>query len=189
MAFLQGAEEGVVVEPSRLLRAEGDEGVLCRAFAAALEGLPGFRETDPLEPLHRFIVDPILGLAPEGLEVRRCEQAVLTELVEREEQGIAGRGRGRVVGRMAVAGGADGQHLPPGLAAGGEEISEGEGLAAKVADAMGAGQRGRMQEKSRGAPAQSGLVHRRGLILANGDARPGPISGAPRPHPRARRPS
>jgi hypothetical protein len=59
---------------------------------------------------------------------------------------------------MAVAGGADGEHLPPGLAGGGELVDEGAGGGAQVATAGGAGE-GRGMEEDPGAALGQGGDH------------------------------
>jgi hypothetical protein len=81
-----------------------------------------------------------------GHEVAGLEEALLGQAVQGKEQGVAGEAGPGAVGRVAPAGRAHGQHLPPGLAGGGEPFGEAQGALAEVADAVRAGQRARMEQ-------------------------------------------
>ena len=81
-----------------------------------------------------------------GDDLRRLQAAVLHEPLEADQQGISRERRERRVGGVAVAGRADGQHLPQRQAGVGEEIHEPVRGAPEVADAVRSGQRRGMEE-------------------------------------------
>src|SRR5207245_7049872 len=175
--FLDRDEQRVVVEPGRLLAAEGlealhDLGLLRRA---AVRGL----QPRQLEVDHGAVVDVACGevSAP---HVPRAQQSLLDQEVEAHQQRVAGEGGEALVGRVAVAGGPQRQHLPELLLRGGQEVEEAEGLRSQLAEAEAAGQRRGMQkdpahalrEGGTGGSVEGGVAVRRG-----GGARQGVLGG------------
>src|ERR1700754_1592492 len=79
------------------------------------------------------------------------EPAPLDQHFEGDEQRVAGEGGDGGVGRGAVADGVEREHLPESLLGGGEEVGEGEGRGAEVADAARGVERRDMKEKAGGA--------------------------------------
>ena len=71
------------------------------------------------------------------------------EFAEVDEVGVAGAAGEQLVGRVAVARGADRANLPVANAGGGEEIDERAGAGAEIADAVVAGQRGDVGKHTR----------------------------------------
>ena len=82
------------------------------------------------------------------LELGRGEQALGLEGVEVDEIGVARKGGAALVGAVAVAGGAQGQDLPDGLACLGQKIHKLQRRFAKAADPIGAGQAGHRHQNS-----------------------------------------
>ena len=68
------------------------------------------------------------------------------QIVEADEQRVAREGREALIRRVAVAGGAERQHLPEALAGRGQRIDEVESAGAEVADAEAARQGRRVEE-------------------------------------------
>ncbi len=75
----------------------------------------------------------------------------LEQQLRRNQERVAGKSRKALVGRITIAGGPERQHLPDALTRLLEQVDESQRRRAKVADAPGAGQRGRMKEDSAGA--------------------------------------
>ena len=118
---LQRHEEREVVEPRRVALHERLEGLAPRGRRLLLEGGAGPREEGRLPLDDRPEVHLALREVRPLLQVRRGEEALVAEAIERDEEGVAGEGREALVRRVAVAGGAEGQDLPealPGLARG-----------------------------------------------------------------------
>ena len=82
------------------------------------------------------------------LELGRGEQALSLEGVKVDEIGVARKGGAALVGAVAVAGGAQGQDLPDGLACLGQKIHKLQRRFAKAADSIGAGQAGHRHQNS-----------------------------------------
>ena len=80
------------------------------------------------------------------------------EEFEADEVGVAGEGGGAGVGRVAVAGGAEGQNLPDVLFGLGEEVDELVRGGAEVADAAIRGERGDMEQNAGGTLKFHGLI-------------------------------
>src|SRR4029453_19515414 len=74
------------------------------------------------------------------------QQSLLDEEVEADQERVARESGEALVGRVAVARGAERQHLPQPLLRPRHEVEQPHGLVAELADAVGAGQRRRMEE-------------------------------------------
>ena len=136
---LDGHEERVVVEPGGVgLRELHDLRVVAvpAAFARAGEQVEAVRVEGAV--VHVRGVAPPVG----PLDLVRCEQAALHQVVEVDQVGVAGKGRRALIGGVAVARGAQGQHLPPGLVGLDQPVDPLAGGLAHGADAVGRGQRG-----------------------------------------------
>ena len=120
------------------------------AARPALEVLPRSFEQVLLEREDVGVVD-VVGGKVQAAPVVLVDEPLLAQHLRAHEQDVAGEGGEALVGRIAVAGHAQRQDLPPALLGGGEEIDPGEGGRAEVADAEGAGQRRRMQEQAGGS--------------------------------------
>ena len=137
MSVLQGHEQGVVLQPVRLLGAEGGKlGPVLGQKAVA-----GPVEHRVAGLIHQPVVH-ILGVLPpvEGLKLRRLQQALLRQGVQVDEVGVAGEGGEGLIGGVAVAGGARREQLPAALAAGGQKVRKFPGLLSQRPDAVGGGQ-------------------------------------------------
>ena len=131
---LDGHEQGVVLDPEGVLPDEGRD-LLPVAPPATSE-----RPAQEVEaaPIDERVVDGRWVLAPVGgANLVLQEQPVLDQEVEVHEVGVARKGRGALVGRVAQTRGADRQHLPPGLARSGEEVDELPRRLAKASDPIG----------------------------------------------------
>jgi hypothetical protein len=84
-------------------------------------------------------------------ELAGGEPAPLDEDFERDEQRVAGEGGDGGIRRGAVTDWVEREHLPETLFGGGEEIGEGKGSGAEVADAAGGVERRDVEEKAGGA--------------------------------------
>ena len=91
------------------------------------------------------------GNSGASAQVAGVAGAALDQRVEADQQRIAGEGREALVGRVAVAGGAERQHLPEALAGVVQEVGEAMRFGAQLADAVGPGQRRRMQQDAAGS--------------------------------------
>ncbi len=147
VVVFQGHEQGVVVEPGGTLGAELGHGFLqllfglCETLVRLAE--QGHLEVDDLPELDVLAVE----LGRSG-EVLGHEQAFFFEGGQVDEQRVSGGRREALVGRVAVAGGAQGQDLPDLLVGLEQEIDETEGLTAQGADAVGPWQGCRVEEDS-----------------------------------------
>ena len=88
--------------------------------------------------------DAVVGHRAERAELGG-EQPLVAEVVRAEQDDVAGERAERLVRAVAVAGGAEREDLPPGLTGGGEGLDPLVRLRAEVADAVGAGQTGRVE--------------------------------------------
>ena len=151
---------------------EGLEGLAARRARLLLEGGEGLREERPLELDHGTEVHLALREAGPLRQVGGGQQALLAQAVEADEQRVAREGREALVGRVAVAGGAERQHLPEALAGLRQEVEEGGRLGPELADAVAPGQRRGVEQDAGGSLAQrlldldeDGLVDQ-GALLA-----------------------
>src|SRR5438105_1824584 len=101
-----------------------------------------------LELDHVAVVN-MIGRKAKTFEIRTFQQTVLRQEVRTYQIGISGKGAKRLIGRIAVAGRSQGQHLPPGLPGADQTLDPGVRCRAKVADAIGTWQRGGMQKDAR----------------------------------------
>ena len=83
---------------------------------------------------------PAPDTAPPQLVLGR--RALSPRALQVDELGVARKGRTALVGAVPIAGGAQGQDLPDGLARRRKEIHEPDGLRPKAADPIRAGQAG-----------------------------------------------
>src|SRR6202034_1341868 len=79
------------------------------------------------------------------------EPAAVGEAFKGDEERIAGEGGERGVGRIAIAGGAEGENLPEALLRSGKEVGEGVGGGSEVADATQRRQRSNVEQETRRA--------------------------------------
>ena len=161
---LQGHEEAEVVEPGRLRVREGLEGLAARRRRLLLECGEGLRQERLLELDHGPEVDLSRRELGPLLQVGSGQQALLAQAVEGDEQRVARERREALVGRVAVAGGAEGEDLPEGLAGLRQEVQEGGRLVPQLTDAVGAGQRRGVEEDPGGS-----VSHRAYSILTSTD--------------------
>ena len=101
-----------------------------------------------------------------------CDPAPVGEEFQADEEGIAGKGRGARIGRVAVAGGAERQNLPDVLPGGGEKGDKLVRGGPKVADAPVGGQRADVEQNS-GGTLELHVFIIAGRRQAIADARPG----------------
>ena len=154
---LEREEERHVLQPAPLARLEGGEIRRRRRRGAGGEALGGAAEERGLEPRDHPVVHGVVREAGRGREVVGGEPALVAQILRRDEEGVAGERRERLVGRVAVAGGRERQHLPDRLAGLGQPPGEGAGGGAQVAHAEGAGQGGGVEHHP-GPAAPRGLT-------------------------------
>jgi hypothetical protein len=138
--------QGVIVEPRGVLRAERIEGRAVRGRSAFLEAAERAVEQGKLEGGHRVVVHGIRRHRRRVRDVRGLQPSVLDERVEADEQRVAREGGEALVGRVAVTGGAEGQHLPEALARASQEVHEAMGLGPQLADPVAPRQGRRVQQ-------------------------------------------
>ena len=146
---LDGGVERVVRKPVLVLGLEAAEVILLGPGRACQEPLVRPLEQPPLPDLHRAEIHPAIGKL--GMdEIRIVDPAGIPEKLRTHQEWVAGQRRGALIGRVAVAGRSQGQDLPQPLPRLGEEVHESEGRGSEIPDAMGPGQRGRVQQDAAG---------------------------------------
>ena len=152
---LEGHIEGVVIQPALVFEGKGVVIVGVIGGAAVLPGtlgLPGGvggpqqRVAGGVEGAvihHRFLLAELrFG------ELCGGEQALGFQPVQVDEIGVARKGRTALVGAVTVAGGAQGQDLPDGLAGLGQKVHEFVGGLPEAADPIGSGKAGNRHQDS-----------------------------------------
>ncbi len=115
----------------------------------------GFFDQGQLLRGDRFEVDWAGGAGQAGKAIV-ADPSAIGEKFQRKQERVAGEGGERSVGRVAVAGGAERQHLPDALFGGGEKIGESVGGGSEIADAARRRQRSDVQQEARGALKRHG---------------------------------
>ncbi len=134
VGFFEGHETGERFEPCGVAGAEGVEG------GGGREAMEGAFEDGAFEGDDAGEIDFGIGESGDIGEVGGGEEAGFGEGVGADEEWVAGEGGEALVRRVAIAGGAEREHLPDGLAGGGEEIDEAVRGGTEVADAIRAGE-------------------------------------------------
>ena len=161
---LERGEEGVVVEP-RPLRI----GELVEPLAELGRGLPRkccrhlVEQARPRAD-HSPEVDVVFGKPRQRVEPAIIDEPRIAEIVERDHQRIARERGERLVGRVAVAGRPEREHLPETLRHARETVEPAMRLRADLTDAVPAGKRGGMKQDAGGTTAGGRRVsHARAL--------------------------
>ena len=183
-AGVEQHEERVIVEPRGFPGGVGGQfGAFVRA-GAGLKALPGLAQA------RGAVGHDGIEVAARCLEVGRrgfVQPASGDELVEVDQPGAAGEGRGALVGRLTGPGRGQWQHLPKPLARAGEPVQKVVRVGAEVARAVTAGQAGGVQQDAAAAAGQQRMghgrvgVHGRGVKVRKGCCpgwRPAPAAGA-----------
>jgi hypothetical protein len=144
---LERGEQGVVVEPGRLGPLELLERLAQLAARPVAERLPG-PVKQPLLVLGRVAVIDLARREVDVVQVRRRDQTVADEVVGTDEVGAAGERRVTLVRRVAVAGRAERQYLPPRLFVPGERLDPGVSDWPEVADAVATRERRGMEQNA-----------------------------------------
>ena len=112
VVLLQSHEQGVILQPVRLLRTE-----ICQAGRVlSCQAPAGYAEHRVPHSIQQPVVHPLRVAPPvQGLILRRFQQAVPGQQVQVNQVGVAREGGEGLVRGVAVAGGAQGQDLPAGL--------------------------------------------------------------------------
>jgi len=97
-------------------------------------------------------------VAGEAGDAMAFDPAPVGEELKTDEIGVAGKGRGAGIGRVAVASGAEGENLPDVLPGCGEKRYEFVGRGAQIADASVGGQRADMKKNAGGTLKIHGLI-------------------------------
>ena len=144
----EGHEEGVVVQPPGLGRAEVPQRLSFR-FRPRQVAVPGGPQTG-LTPLgDAFEIHPFdrecRGIAQVGVG----QQARFDEGLEGDHQWIDREGRKTLVGRGAARRGTQREDLPQRLSGGGEPVNKAISRRAKVPHSKGAGERSHVQQDAR----------------------------------------
>jgi hypothetical protein len=111
------------------------------------EGPGGLVEEPDFATLDLFKIHRAAVCAPAGNALGR-DPAPLGEEFETNQEGIAGKGRGARIGRVAITGGTERQHLPDVLPGGGQEFKKLVCGGAEIADASTGGQRADVEQNS-----------------------------------------
>src|SRR5215471_13996912 len=110
---------------------------------------PGCVEQPLLERNDGLVVDCALRKGAH-LPVTRPQQLILDQPVWTDKQFVPGEGGQGLIRRVAVSRGAQRQRLPPSLAGLVKTVDPGYGGRSHIADAVGRGQRGDVQQQARG---------------------------------------
>ena len=170
-AGFEGHVQGVVLHPEGVLPAEAPQGFFVGEVlkGAAQQLLPA--------GAHSVVVHQSGVLPPEGaLAPALFQQALLHQLPQIDEQGVARKGRVAGVGALPHAGGAQGQHLPIALLGPAEEVHPLPGGLAKGADAVFRGQAAHRQQHPGGPAHPRFLCHSDGSFLCAKGGRAAPRS-------------
>jgi hypothetical protein len=129
----QRREQGIVVEPVRIL---GAKAIVAAVGQAPSEAQAGFLQQAALEGRRLRIVDPVLRHAAPQRQIPTVEQLFRGEDFRADQQGIEGEARHAVVRRMAEGGlgRVHGQYLPDPLAGGMQEIHKPECAGSEIPD-------------------------------------------------------
>ena len=137
---LQGGIEGEILQPFPAVQAKGGELLGERGKLGLFQPLPGQSE-HLLPPLkQQAVIHGGRVASPVAADLVRREQAFLFQQVQVDEIGVARLGGQALIGRIAVAGGAQGQQLPPALAGFVQSVQKSPGRPAHSAYAIGRGQ-------------------------------------------------
>ena len=152
VTFLEGGEQGVVVEPGR---GDGEHALMVAreltvALHAALEVVKRLFQQSALVGDDLSVVGQVGGKGGRAGDIALIEQAHRHQSLRADEVDVTREGRRRGVGRVAVARPREGHDLPEGLAGHREEVDEPVGLFAEIADAERPGKGGGMQENAAG---------------------------------------
>ena len=163
-----GGEEGVVVEPGGLLFAEVREGFVELGGAGRAEAGEGGGDGGAFELEGGVVVEFSFGEFLIG-EIGFLEEAVAVEVVEADEEWVAGVGGVGGIGAGVGDGWVDGEGLPPADFGVGVEVDEMAGGGAEVAGApptVAVGEGGEVEEEAGGAVLERrvgcGIVGREG---------------------------
>src|SRR5262249_20145369 len=132
---LERSEQRVVVEPVGLALAELIENVPQVGAPASSEIAPGGLEKPTLERQHHRIIDSSRRERTAGA-ILRAQQSVLDQTLRTDQQLVSGKGRKRLIRRVAVSRRAERQRLPPGLASIGQPVDPGPSAGPQIADAV-----------------------------------------------------
>ena len=145
VCVLERHEKGVIVEPRGIFRAEAGE--ICPRRGE--QRLRRLAENRPAAAVELFVIDAAGVAAPIKVYIIfTVEQTVRREQVEVDEIRVAGKGRKRLIGRIAEAGRRQRQDLPAALAARGEKVDEVARRRAERADSVGGGQGGNVHQNA-----------------------------------------
>src|SRR5690606_33006554 len=151
--LLEGHEQGVVGEPARLGLAERPQLGALRGGGALLEAPGGALQQRELGGDQGAVVDALPRQRRQGRQLPRLQPPLGDELLDGDQVVVAGERAERLVGAVAVAGWAQGHHLPQALPGLLEEVEPGDRLAAQLADAVRPRQRGGVEQDAR-APGE-----------------------------------
>jgi hypothetical protein len=149
VGLLAGDKEGEVLQPVRVGVAEALEIRLLEGGGAPGELVRGHLQHARARRDHRAVVDPILRKSREIGQILRRQVPVRHQLLQADQHGVAGEGRERLVGRIAVAGRPERQHLPQPHAHLAQPVRELPRLHADLPDAIRPGKTGRMKKNAR----------------------------------------
>ena len=162
MAHLKRHEESISLQPMGFLLAKALELAPAGAGRSIQKPLPSLPQTRHSVRYHAFKI--AVTQVKHGSHLwRQPPQA--HQLVQIHQHGVARKGRGAVVRRIAWPNGRERQDLPEALPGRHEPINKVIGLCTQVTRAMGAGERGDMQQDAAGALQKNGgicIIHELG---------------------------
>ena len=173
VGFLQGHEQGVVVEPAAVGPPEGEVAGGARAGRGVAEAGEGPVEEAQLPGDDQAEVHPVGGELRDVGEVGGVEEPLGGKEVGAHQVGVAGEGGEAEVGGVAVPGGAEGEGLPEGASGAGQPLQPAIRFGPQVADPVRAGEARGVEQDAGAAGAGHG-----GRMLRK--ARPAPPAGAGR---------
>ncbi len=140
VSLFQSHKQGQVIQPESLLVAKAGQGRSLARRGVGPEVGEGPVQQVSLVADERPEIHPLVGESRYVLQVRLREVADLHQFFGADEHRVAGEGGERLVGRVGIAGGAQGEHLPVGLAGCRQEVYKPVGSMTQVADAEAAGE-------------------------------------------------
>src|SRR5579872_7111786 len=173
LGVLAGHEEGKIIQPGSLLTTKGFELV---PFGARRLGQKSLRRTAQqahLEVNNRGIIHTFVAKARRLAQFPGIQDALLLQALQVKQQRITGKSGKALVGRIGVARGVEGQHLPKLLPGAGQEIGKIISGGSQVADAVSTRQGGNVQQDATTASKLHRSTLSRKTAAEQGECSPG----------------
>ncbi len=144
----QGAKAGIIQEPVPLVLTKSFKLLPPLRRGVGSEIGRRFAQQLFLVMCHPAVIDPVRICRFRQRDIVLIQIAQADQFTQVDQQGVAGKGREGVVGRIAVAGGIKRQDLPDALAGFCQKVHELKSFFSQGPDAVRAGQAGGMQQNA-----------------------------------------